>query len=67
MSDYFLFYGFGSAQSLGSATADAPKETSARRLRSTSRAFCEALERGGAIAAEQSQEPMGFAIPKVQK
>lgn len=54
-----MFFGFGSAHGVG---PESPRETTARRLKSTSRAFCEALERG-AVVADEPRQPMGFAIP----
>lgn len=60
-----VYFGFGSVQALGSATAeDPPRRDNLRRLRSTSEAFCRAAERGG-VTVEDEREPMGFAIPKL--
>lgn len=60
-----VFFGFGSVQTLGSATADeAPRCENLRRLKSTSEAFCRAAERGGVTVDDGDREPMGFAIPK---
>lgn len=57
-----IFFGFGSAHGVG---PEPTRETSARRLKSTSRAFCEALEKG-AVVADEPRQAMGFAIPRVE-
>lgn len=55
-----IFFGFGAASGVG---PEQQREHRARRCRSTSRAFCDAMERGGATV-EEDRQPMGFAIPK---
>ena len=65
MSDYFdiVFFGSGAASGVG---PEPTREHRSRRLRSTSRAYCEAMERGGE-ADDEPREPMGFAIPKIDR
>lgn len=66
MSDYMdiVFFGMGCASGVG---PERPTENvRARRLRSVSAAFCDASERGP-VVAEPEREPMGFAIPKVDR
>lgn len=64
MSDYIetVFFGFGVASGVG---PESQREHRARRLKSTSRAYCEAMERESG-SVEEPREPMGFAIPKVE-
>lgn len=68
MSDWIdtVFFGFGSAQGLGpEQPAGNPMAARARRLKSTSAAYCDALDRGPVVVHDEPREPMGFAIPKV--
>jgi len=64
MSDWIdtVFFGSGAASGVG---PEPQREHRARRLRSTSRAYCEAMERGDS-APDEPREPMGFAIPKIE-
>lgn len=65
MSDYIdtVFFGFGAASGVG---PESPREHRVRRLKSTSRAYCEAMERDSGPVEEAPREPMGFAIPKIE-
>lgn len=56
-----VFFGMGCASGVGPERS--PENVRARRLRSVSAAFCEATERGSAVA-DPPREPMGFHIPR---
>lgn len=62
-----VFFGFGSASGLGpEPPALNPTAERARRCKSTSAAYCAAIERGPVNLPEDTRQPMGFAIPKVE-